>query len=120
MIKVGIVTFSEVGLAMAASTALGAEGVPTRVVSMPCQELFLAQDADWRNVVLPEAIDARVAVEAGVTMPWYRFVGRSGRVIGLDRFGESAPGQVVFDELGFTVARVAAAVRDALAAVNNG
>ncbi len=113
-------TGSEVGLAMAAATALGEEGVPTRVVSMPCQELFLAQDADWQNAVLPAAIDARVAVEAGITMPWYRFVGRSGRVIGLDRFGESAPGQVVFDELGFTVARVAAAVRDALAAANNG
>ncbi|MGH8128014.1 MAG: transketolase family protein, partial [Gammaproteobacteria bacterium] len=112
-------TGSEVGLAMEAAEALGKEGTPTRVVSMPCQELFLAQDADWQNAVLPESITARVAVEAGVTMPWYRFVGLHGRVVGLERFGESAPAKQVFDELGFTVAHVASAVREALAAAKN-
>ncbi len=111
-----IATGSEVALAMEAAAALDKEGTPTRVVSMPCQELFLAQDADWKNAVLPEAITARVAVEAGVSMPWHRFVGLHGRVVGLERFGESAPGKVVFDELGFTMAHVTSAVREALAA----
>ena len=111
-----IATGSEVALALAAAEALGKEGTPTRVVSMPSQELFLAQDADWRNEVLPESITARVAVEAGVAMPWHRFVGIAGRIVSLERFGESAPGEQVFDELGFTVAHVTSAVREALAA----
>ena len=108
---------SEVALAMEAAKSLASEGMPTRVVSMPCQELFLAQDADWRERVLPTGVPARVAVEAGVTMPWHRFVGASGRVIGLERYGESAPGAEVFDEFGFTPARVAAAVREVVGAV---
>ncbi|MGH8160668.1 MAG: transketolase [Gammaproteobacteria bacterium] len=111
-----IATGSEVALAMEAAKSLGGEGTPTRVVSMPCMELFLAQKEDWREAVLPAGIRVRAAVEAGVTMPWYRFVGNTGRIVGLERFGESAPGEEVFDELGFTPARVAAAVRESLAA----
>lgn len=111
-----IATGSEVDLAMQAATALGEEGVPVRVVSMPSQEVFLAQDVDWQEAVLPAHITARVAVEAGVAMPWHRFVGLHGRVVGLERFGESAPGKQVFEEFGFTPERVAAAVREAVAA----
>lgn len=110
-----IATGSEVELAMEAAKSLGEEDHPTRVVSMPSMEIFLAQDRQWRDKVLPPALTARVAVEAGVTMPWYRFVGDRGRVVGLERYGESAPGAEVFDELGFTPARVAAAVREVLA-----
>lgn len=109
-------TGSEVELAMEAAKSLEGEGTPTRVVSMPCMELFLAQEEKWREAVLPAGIRVRVAVEAGVPMPWYRFVGGAGRIVGLERFGESAPGKEVFDELGFTPARVAAAVRESLAA----
>jgi transketolase len=110
-----IATGSEVELAMSAAKALDEEGKPTRVVSMPCVALFLAQDVEWREQVLPPELRARVAVEAGVTMPWYRFVGDRGRVVGLERFGESAPGEEVFDELGFTSAAVSGAVRETLA-----
>lgn len=110
-----IATGSEVALAMEAAAALGDENLPVRVVSMPSQELFLAQDIDWQESVLPESIGARVAVEAGVTMPWHRFVGRHGRVVGLESFGQSAPARQVFEEFGFTAERVAAAVREAVA-----
>ncbi len=112
-------TGSEVGLAVEAAKSLGGEGTPTRVVSMPCMELFLAQDEEWREAVLPAGIRVRVAVEAGVPMPWYRFVGGAGRIVGLERFGESAPGEEVFDELGFTPAQVAAAVRESLDAAGS-
>ncbi len=110
-----IATGSEVALAMEAVAALADEGLPVRVVSMPSQELFLAQDIDWQERVLPESIGARVAVEAGVAMPWHRFVGRHGRVVGLESFGQSAPAKQVFEEFGFTAERVAAAVREAVA-----
>jgi len=110
-----IATGSEVALAMEAAAALAGEGLPVRVVSMPSHELFLAQDIDWQETVLPESIRARVAVEAGVAMPWHRFVGRHGRVVGLERYGQSAPAQQVFEEFGFTAERVASAVREAVA-----
>ncbi|MGH8225239.1 MAG: transketolase [Gammaproteobacteria bacterium] len=113
-----IATGSEVGLAMEAAKSLTEEGRPTRVVSMPCVELFLAQDADWREAVLPRAIRARVAVEAGIAMPWHRFVGDAGRIVSLERFGESAPAEEVFDELGFTPAHVTAAMRESIAAAD--
>ncbi len=112
-----IATGSEVALAMEAATALNDENLPVRVVSMPSQELFLAQDIDWQEAVLPAIISARVAVEAGVTMPWHRFVGIHGRVVGLERFGQSAPAKQVFEEFGFTAERVAAAVRETVADV---
>jgi len=106
-----IATGSEVELAVAAATTLAAEGLGVRVVSMPCVELFSAQDAAYREAVLPAAVRARVAVEAGHPDYWYRFVGLDGEVVGIDRFGMSAPGPVVMRELGMTADNVAAAVR---------
>ena len=77
-----------------------------RVVSMPCAEVFLQQEQSYQDTVLPQHIDKRMAIEAGVTNYWYQFVGRSGKVIGIDRFGESAPAKILFKEFGFTVENV--------------
>jgi transketolase len=96
---------SEVSLAMDARTALAAKGVRARVVSMPSHELFAQQPTSYRDSVLPPGIP-RVAVEAGHPMSWYRWVGDHGVVIGLERFGASAPGPTVYKELGLTAARV--------------
>ena len=109
-----IATGSEVGLAVDAAAELAADGVAVRVVSMPSTDVFDAQDADWKESVLPAAVTARVAVEAGVTEGWWRYVGAGGRVIGLDRFGASAPAGELFEHFGFTVANVVAVARDAL------
>ncbi len=109
-----IATGSEVQLAMGAREALAKDGVRVRVVSMPCMELFEAQDQAYRDSVLPPAITARVAVEAGVSMPWYRWVGSRGAVIGVDRFGASAPGELVLEKYGFTIEHVVAAVKSVL------
>jgi transketolase len=96
---------SEVNLAVDARTALAARGVRARVVSMPSFELFAQQPASYRDGVLPPGIP-RVAVEAGHPVSWYRWVGDRGVVIGLERFGASAPGPIVYKELGLTAARV--------------
>ena len=109
-----IATGSEVVLALEAQKLLVKEGVDCRVVSMPCWELFEAQDANYRESVLPEAVEVRVAVEAGVSFGWERFVGRKGRIIGLDRFGASAPGAVNFEKFGFTPKNVARVVKSLL------
>jgi transketolase len=101
-----IATGSEVALAASAAKALGEKGVKVRVVSMPCTSLFDAQDAAYRESVLPAKVTARVAVEAGVTAGWWRYVGMQGRVVGLDRYGESAPAKDVFNFFGFTVDNV--------------
>ncbi|CAG4884580.1 transketolase 1, thiamin-binding [Georgfuchsia toluolica] len=108
-----IATGSEVELALKAQAALQAQGIPARVVSMPCTSLFDAQDKAYRDSVLPQGI-ARVAIEAGVTAGWYKYVGLDGAVIGLDRFGESAPAGVLFKEFGFTVEHVVQAVASVL------
>ncbi|MBK80680.1 MAG: transketolase [Gammaproteobacteria bacterium] len=105
-----IATGSEVGLAMAAADAL-ADELDVRVVSMPCVDAFLAQDAGYRDGVLPPALRARVAVEAGHPDYWCKFVGLDGEVVGIDRFGLSAPGGVAMETLGMTVDNVVAAVR---------
>ncbi len=110
-----IATGSEVALAMAAADRVERAGHAVRVVSMPCVDLFLAQDAAYRESVLPASVTCRVAIEAGSTGLWYRFVGRQGRVIGLDRFGESAPAQELFAHFGFTAEHVAQAALDLLA-----
>ncbi|RME35837.1 MAG: transketolase [Gammaproteobacteria bacterium] len=104
-----IATGSEVALAMAAVSALEERGKRTRVVSMPCLEVFEAQEQAWRDAVLPPGPARRVAIEAGSPDPWYRWTGPEGAVIGLDRFGLSAPGDRVYAELGFTVEAVVAA-----------
>lgn len=98
-----IATGSEVELALAAQARLAERGVAVRVVSMPCVELFDAQDANYRESVLPSKVTRRLAIEAGTTALWYKYVGLQGAVIGIDRFGASAPAPVVFEKLGFTV-----------------
>ncbi len=108
-------TGSEVSLAMAAREQLAAESVAVRVVSLPCVERFLEQDADWQESVLPAGVTARVAVEAGHSGYWYRLVGLQGRVVGIDRFGESAPGGQLLREFGFTAERVVEMAREAMA-----
>lgn len=107
-----IATGSEVALAMGAAEQLS--GKKIRVVSIPCVDVFLAQDAAYREAVLPTAVTARVAIEAGVTAGWYQFVGLQGKVIGLDTFGESAPASVLFKHFGFTVDNVKAVVESLL------
>jgi len=109
-----IATGSEVELAMGAADALAADGIKACVVSMPCTDVFDAQDADYRESVLPAAVTARVAIEAGVTEGWWRYVGTHGRVIGLDRFGESAPANELFEHFGFTTDNVVAVAKDVL------
>lgn len=102
---------SELHLALAAQKLLASDGIPARVVSMPSIELFLSQDEAWRESVLPRSCRARVAVEAGATLSWGAIVGLDGTVIGLDRFGASAPFETVYEKLGLTAEAVAAAAR---------
>ncbi|MFB3087093.1 MAG: transketolase [Acidiferrobacterales bacterium] len=109
-----IATGSEVALAMDAQELLAGKGIRVRVVSMPCAEVFDAQDDTYRESVLPASISARAAVEAGVSGYWRKYVGPAGTVIGIDRFGESAPGNTVLEYLGFTAANVAQAVESVL------
>jgi transketolase len=106
-----IATGSEVGLAMQAATQLQSDGVAVRVVSMPCTDVFEAQDAAYREQVLPAAVTARVAVEALHADYWYKYVGLNGRIIGMTTFGESAPGGELMEHFGFSVTNVTAAVR---------
>ena len=101
-----LATGSEVSLALEARQTLQQEGVPTRVVSMPCWELFEEQSADYRDQVLPPSVTARLSIEAGVRQGWDRYVGSSGDVICLDRFGASAPGDVALKNLGFNIENV--------------
>lgn len=106
-----IATGSEVSLALEARELLEKAGVSCRVVSMPCWELFEAQADEYRESVLPEAVKARVSVEAGVTFGWSRYLGDKGRAIGIDRYGASAPGGIVFEKLGLTPESVAETVK---------
>ncbi|MGH7358468.1 MAG: transketolase, partial [Candidatus Rokuibacteriota bacterium] len=104
-------TGSEVALVLTAQAALARDGIRARVVSMPSWELFEAEPPEYREAVLPRAVTRRLAVEAGATFGWERWVGAGGAVIGLDRFGASAPGEVVLRELGFTTEHVVARAR---------
>ena len=110
-----VATGAEVHVALAARDLLTAEGIGTRVVSMPCWETFAMQTAAYRESVLPASVHARVSVEAGVTFGWCRWIGDQGTAIGVDRFGASAPGEVIIEKLGLTANRVAAAVRTLVA-----
>jgi transketolase len=107
-------TGSEVQLCLAGRERLEAEGVSTRVVSMPCQEWFRAQDEAYRETVLPRGIRARVSVEAGIAMSWRDLVGDAGECVSLEHFGASAPYQVIFEQFGFTADNVVAAARASL------
>jgi transketolase len=110
-------TGSEVVLCLGARERLEASGVATRVVSMPCQEWFRAQDAAYRASVLPADVQARVSVEAGVAMSWHDLVGEAGECVSLEHFGASAPYQVIFEQFGFTVDNVVAAAHASLSRV---
>jgi len=107
-------TGSELQLAVAGRQKLEAEGVPTRVVSMPCWEFFDKQPRAYRDDVLPPGVRARISIEAGVTLGWQKYVGDGGGSIGVDRYGASAPGEVVLREYGFTADHVVAFARGVL------
>ena len=111
-----IATGSEVSLALAAHRQLGAEGVRSRVVSMPLWELFGPELVEYRDLVLPPAVRARVSIEAASPSGWERYVGRGGAIIGVDHFGASAPGPEVMARYGFTVEHVLTTAREVLAA----
>lgn len=108
-------TGSEVQLALAAREELAKEGVGARVVSMPCLEWFAEQDEDYREEVLPSSVTARVSVEAGSTLGWANYLGAAGEAIGLDHFGASASGDVLYEKFGITAAAVAEAARTSIA-----
>ncbi|MFJ2556553.1 MULTISPECIES: transketolase [unclassified Streptomyces] len=109
-------TGSEVQLAVEAREQLQAAGVPARVVSMPSVEWFEEQDQAYKDSVLPPSVKARVAVEAGIGLTWYRFVGDAGRIVSLEHFGASADAKVLFREFGFTADAVVTAARESLEA----
>ncbi|GLX96865.1 transketolase [Herbidospora sp. NBRC 101105] len=108
-------TGSEVEIALGARKSLEEQGIPTRVVSMPCVEWFHAQDAAYRQEVLPPNVHARVAVEAGIALGWREFVGDDGVVVSLEHFGASAPYRTLYEQFGLTAERVAAAAKASLA-----
>ena len=107
-----IATGSEVTLAVNAKAELAKDGIDARVVSMPCVEEFEKQSEKYKESVLPKAVRARVAVEAGATMCWYKYVGMDGKVVGIDQFGASAPAKKLFEKYGFTVENVVAAAKE--------
>ncbi len=106
-----VATGSELALAIDTADLLEADGIRTRVVSLPCWELFEAQDEAYRESILPSAVRHRVAVEAGVALGWERWVGTEGAIIGIDHFGASAPAATIFEHFGFTAPRVADVAR---------
>jgi len=110
-----IATGSEVELAVKAFDALAGEGIAARVVSMPSTDVFDRQEASYKASVLTKGIP-RVAIEAGVTAFWYKYVGLEGAVVGIDTFGESAPAPVLFKHFGFTVENVVAKAKEVIAA----
>jgi transketolase len=110
-----IATGSEVALAVGASKQLTEAGIKVRVVSMPSTDTFLAQEAAYQSDVLPRDVPSRIAIEAASSDGWYKFVGCHGKVIGLDRFGASAPAKDVFKDCGFTVEHVVAVANELLA-----
>ncbi len=111
-----IATGSEVAIALEARDALAKDGVAARVVSMPCWELFAQQPQTYRESVLPPAQAKRVSIEAGITFGWREHIGDRGIAVGIDRFGASAPGEVLYEQLGLTTAAVVAAVKKVVAA----
>jgi transketolase len=111
-------TGSELQIAVEARDVLEADGVPTRVVSMPCVDWFVDQDDAYRESVLPPAVKARVSVEAGIAMPWHRFTGDAGENVSIEHFGASADYKTLFREFGFTTENVVAAARRSLAKIS--
>jgi transketolase len=115
-----VATGSEVQLAVEAREALQADGVPTRVVSMPCREWFIAQPQEYRDSVLPPSVRARVSVEAAVGQGWREVVGDAGRIVSLEHFGASADYKTIYREFGITAEAVAAAARESISDVSGG
>lgn len=109
-----IATGSEVGLAVNAKAELATKGVDARVVSMPCVEDFEKQSEKYKESVLPKSVRARVAIEAGSPMCWYKYVGLDGKIIGMETFGESAPAKKLFEKYGFTVDKVVEAALEVI------
>src|SRR5258708_24383979 len=105
---------SEVDLTLGAYERLVAEGIAARVVSLPSMELFARQPQEYRDAVLPPTVPARLAVEAAAPQPWYRWVGDHGVVMGIERFGASAPYQRIYQEFGLTVENVARKAKEML------
>jgi transketolase len=112
-----IATGSELQIAVEARKVLEADGVPTRVVSMPCVEWFEEQDEAYRSSVLPESVRARVSVEAGIAMPWFKYLGSTGEPVSIEHYGASADYETLFREFGFTTENVVAAARRSLGRV---
>jgi transketolase len=112
-------TGSEVQIAVAAREVLEADGIPTRVVSLPCWEWFAEQDEAYRLQVLPSSVRARVSVEAGVPMGWRDFVGDAGRMVGLNHYGASASFAKLYEEFGLTAEAVVAAARESIEAAKS-
>ncbi|MEJ5919810.1 transketolase [Corynebacterium sp. H78] len=109
-------TGSEVQLAIAAAEELATDGVSARVVSVPCLDWFEQQDAEYQEQILPKAVTARVSVEAGIAMPWYRHLGTTGRAVSIEHFGASAPYEKLFEEFGVTTSEVVSAARETIEA----
>jgi len=109
-----IATGSEVHVALEAKQILEREGLRVRVVAMPCCEVFARQDQEYRESVLPPSVKVHVAVEAGATLCWHRYVGEGGAIVGIDHFGASAPGEVNMEKFGFTAQHVADVVRETI------
>ncbi len=105
---------AEVHVCLEAAEELRKRGRDVRVVSMPSMELFEAQPESYRKEVLPPSVTARVAVEAGASLSWYKYVGLEGTIVGVDRFGASAPAKVIFEKLGFTAENVVKAARSVI------
>ena len=108
-------TGSEVQLAVAAREELAKAGIAARVVSMPCVEWFDEQPQAYRDSVLPPNVRARVAVEAGIAMPWYRFVGDAGEIVSIEHYGASAAYEVLYEKFGVTTAAVVEAAQRSVA-----
>jgi transketolase len=106
-----IATGSEVAMTLAAGRKLAEEGINVRVVSLPSWEIFDRQPQEYRNSVLPPAITARISVEAGIRLGWEHYVGLQGKIIGMDTFGASAPGPVLYEKFGFTESKIIEAAK---------
>jgi transketolase len=109
-----IATGSEVSLALAAARKLAEIGTKVRVVSLPCWEIFDRQPQEYRDSVLPPRITARISVEAGIRLGWEHYTGLQGKIIGMETFGASAPGPVLYEKFGFTVDKIIAAAEELL------
>ena len=110
-----IATGSEVDIAIQAAKALEEKGKAVRVVSMPSMDVFEEQDATYKEYVLPSTVRARVVVEVGTTFGWHKYAGDAGEIIGIDRFGASAPGDKLFEVFGFTVDHLVEALNRVMA-----